>query len=150
MSPLPLWADIAVSVLIVAGALVALIGSYSLMHLRTFFERVHAPSIIATLGCWCVMLGTVLYFSFQSHHVAAHGILIAVFLALTVPVVNIFLMRTGLFRARLAGQPVPAPLSRGGEVGLAKAKRAGSLGEFQANVAVSREVPPALDAVEDS
>ena len=146
MTALPLWADIAASVLIVVGAVVALIGSYSLMHLRSFFERVHAPAIIATLGCWCVVLGTVLFFSFQSHQMAAHGILIAVFLALTVPVVTIFLMRTGLFRARLAGQPVPAPLSRGGEGGAAKAERAGEL----ASAGIPPEARAALDAAEDS
>ncbi|MGP1680956.1 MAG: monovalent cation/H(+) antiporter subunit G [Giesbergeria sp.] len=115
MTALPLWADIVVSVLVLAGAVIALIGSLSLVRLRSFFERVHAPAVIATLGCWCVMYGTVLYFSLQDHVVAAHGILIAVFLAVTVPVTNIFLMRTGLFRARLAGQDVPAPLSAGKE-----------------------------------
>ena len=146
MTPLPLWADVAASVLIVAGALVALIGSYSLMHLRSFFERVHAPSTIATLGCWCVGLGSVVVFSFQSHQLAVYGILIAVFLALTVPVVTIFLMRTGLFRARLAGQSVPAPLSRGGEGGAAKAQRA----EERASAAASAEIQAALDAAEDS
>ncbi len=115
MIALPLWADVAVSLLVLAGALIALIGSFNLMRLRTFFERVHAPAVIATLGCWCVMYGTVLYFSLQSHAVAAHGLLIAVFLAVTVPVTNIFLMRTGLFRARLAGRDVPPPLSGSGE-----------------------------------
>ena len=115
MIALPLWADVAVSLLVLAGALIALIGSFNLMRLRTFFERVHAPAVIATLGCWCVMVGTVLYFSLQSHAVAAHGLLIAVFLAVTVPVTNIFLMRTGLFRARLAGRDVPPPLSGSGE-----------------------------------
>ena len=115
MSPLPLWADIAVSLLVLAGAVIALIGSLSLVRLPNFFERVHAPAVIATLGCWCVMYGTVLYFSLQNHVVAAHGMLIAVFLAVTVPVTNIFLMRTGLFRARLAGKDVPPPLSGSGE-----------------------------------
>lgn len=146
MTALPLWADIAASVLIVVGAVVALIGSYSLMHLRSFFERVHAPAIIATLGCWCVVLGTVLFFSFQSHQMAAHGILIAVFLALTVPVVTIFLMRTGLFRARLAGQDVPPPLSHGGEGGAAKALRTGD----QLDLAASSEDDAALNAAEGS
>ena len=146
MTALPLWADIAASVLIVVGAVVALIGSYSLMHLRSFFERVHAPAIIASLGCWCVVLGTVLFFSFQSHQMAAHGILIAVFLALTVPVVTIFLMRTGLFRARLAGQDVPPPLSHGGEGGAAKALRTGD----QLDLAASSEDDAALNAAEGS
>lgn len=116
MIALPLWADIAVSLLVLAGAVIALTGSLSLLRLPNFFERVHAPAVIATLGCWCVMYGTVLYFSLQSHVVAAHGMLIAVFLAVTVPVTNIFLMRTGLFRARLAGKNVPPPLSGSGEL----------------------------------
>lgn len=115
MSALPLWADIAVSLLVLVGAVIALIGSLSLVRLPDFFERVHAPAVIATLGCWCVMYGTVLYFSLQNHAMAAHGMLIAVFLAVTVPITNIFLMRTGLFRARLAGRDVPPPLSGGGE-----------------------------------
>lgn len=115
MTPIPLWADIVVSVLVLAGAAIALIGSLNLMRLRTFFERVHAPAVIATLGCWCVMYGTVLYFSLQSHTLAAHGLLIAVFLAVTAPVTTIFLMRTGLFRARLAGQDMPAQLSGSSE-----------------------------------
>ncbi|ODS70843.1 MAG: Na+/H+ antiporter subunit G [Acidovorax sp. SCN 68-22] len=115
MSTLPLWADILVSVLVLAGAAIALVGSFNLVRLANFFERVHAPAVIATLGCWCVMYGTVLYFSLQNHTVAAHGMLIAVFLAVTVPVTNIFLMRTGLFRARLAGQDMPAQLSRSAE-----------------------------------
>ena len=115
MTALPLWADILVSVLVLAGAGIALVGSFNLLRLRTFFERMHAPAVIATLGCWCVMYGTVLYFSLQNHVVAAHGMLIAVFLAVTVPVTNIFLMRTGLFRARRAGQEVPPPLSGTGE-----------------------------------
>ncbi|MGP1630688.1 MAG: monovalent cation/H(+) antiporter subunit G, partial [Giesbergeria sp.] len=48
MTALPLWADIVVSVLVLAGAVIALIGSLSLVRLRSFFERVHAPAVIAT------------------------------------------------------------------------------------------------------
>jgi multicomponent K+:H+ antiporter subunit G len=59
---LPLWLEIIVAILVVAGAAMALLGSIGLLRLPTFFERVHAPSIIATLGCWLIMHGTVLYF----------------------------------------------------------------------------------------
>ena len=143
---LPLWLEAIVALLVVLGASLALLGSLGLLTLKSFFERVHAPAIIATLGCWCVVLGTVLFFSFQSHQMAAHGILIAVFLALTVPVVTIFLMRTGLFRARLAGQDVPPPLSHGGEGGAAKALRTGD----QLDLAASSEDDAALNAAEGS
>lgn len=143
---LSLWADIAVSLLIVVGALIALIGSFSLIRLRTFFERVHAPSVIATLGCWCVVLATVLYVSLRWREVAIYPLLIAVFLALTVPVTTIFLMRTGLFRARLAGEPVPPPLSgQAGPRGSGVIER-----DPDAAVAATAEIPEALDAAQDA
>ena len=74
---LPLWLEIIVAVLVLAGAALALLGSIGLLRLPTFFERVHAPSIIATLGCWLIMHGTVLYFSVADHSLALHALLIA-------------------------------------------------------------------------
>jgi multicomponent K+:H+ antiporter subunit G len=42
-----LWAQIVIAVLVLAGAALALLGSIGLLRLPTFFERVHAPAIIA-------------------------------------------------------------------------------------------------------
>ena len=108
---LPLWLEIIVAALVLGGAGLALLGSSGLLRLPTYFERVHAPSIIATLGCWLIMHGTVLYFSVADGELALHAILIAVFVAITVPVTTIFLMRAALFRARQAGKKVPPSLS---------------------------------------
>src|SRR3989344_6086436 len=83
-----------------------------LLRLPTFFERVHAPAIIATLGCWLIMHGTVLYFSVADRSLALHALLIAVFVAITVPIMSIFLMRAALFRARQMGLDVPPSLSQ--------------------------------------
>eukprot|EP01030_Chromulinospumella_sphaerica_P002233 gene2233-2187_t len=109
---LPLWLEIIVAVLVLAGAALALLGSIGLLRLPTFFERVHAPSIIATLGCWLIMHGTVLYFSVADSSLALHALLIAVFVAITVPIMSIFLMRAALFRARQGGRDVPPSLSQ--------------------------------------
>lgn len=109
---LPLWLEIIVAALVLGGACLALLGAVGLLRFRTFFERVHAPSIIATLGCWLIMHGTVLYFSVAEQSLALHALLIAVFVAITVPIMSIFLMRAGLFRARLAGEAVPPSLSQ--------------------------------------
>jgi multicomponent K+:H+ antiporter subunit G len=111
VSALPLWLEMVVAALVLLGAALALLGSLGLLRLRTFFERVHTPSIIATMGCWCIMHATVLYFSVASGEVALHAILIALFVAMTVPVSTIFLMRAALFRARQAGRNVPPSLS---------------------------------------
>ena len=109
---LPLWAEITIAAMVRTGATIALLGSWGLLRLKTYFERVHAPSIIATMGCWCIMLGTIVYFSLQGQGLALHALLIALFVAITVPVTNIFLMRAALFRARRAGNDVPPSLSR--------------------------------------
>ena len=108
---LPLWAEITVAVLVLSGALIALLGSFGLLRLRSFFERVHAPAIIATLGCWCVMCGVLLYFSFRGEGLAVHVLLIALFVAITTPITTVFLMRASLFRARQIGKNVPPSLS---------------------------------------
>jgi len=109
---LPLWVEIIIAALVLLGATIALLGSLGLLRLPTYFERVHAPSIIATMGCWSIMHGTLLYFSLQGHSLAVHALLIALFVSITVPVTNIFLMRAALFRARRAGKNVPPSLSR--------------------------------------
>ncbi len=108
---LPLWAEIAIAALVLLGAAIAMVGSLGLLRLSTYFERVHAPSIIATMGCWCIMHASILYFSLLGHHLALHPLLIALFVAITVPVTNIFLMRAALFRARRAGLSVPPSVS---------------------------------------
>ena len=77
---LPLWLEAAVAALVLAGACLALLGGIGLLRLSTFFERVHAPSIIATLGNWCILLGTVVYFSVVDRSLALHALLIAGFL----------------------------------------------------------------------
>ena len=109
---LPLWLDISVSLLVLAGAAIAFLGSLGLLRLKSYFGRVHAPAIIATMACWCVMHATLLYFSMVGEGLAVHALLIALFVAVTVPVTNIFLMRAALFRARRMGEAVPANLSR--------------------------------------
>ena len=108
---LPTWADALVAVLVLAGALLALLGSSGLLRLRSFFERVHAPAIIATLACWCIVHASVIFFSVTEGGLALHAWLIALFVAITVPVMSIFLMRAALFRARQAGEAVPPSLS---------------------------------------
>lgn len=109
---LPLWAEIVIASLVLMGAALALLGSIGLLRLPTFFERVHAPSIIATSASWSIMYASLLFFSLKNRELAVHPMLIALFLAITVPVTTIFLMRAGLFRARQAGLKVPPNISR--------------------------------------
>ncbi|MET0542243.1 MAG: monovalent cation/H(+) antiporter subunit G [Variovorax sp.] len=99
---LPLWAEVLTAVLAVLGAAFAAIGSFGLVRLPTFFRRIHAPTLGATFGVWCITLATGVYFSVQGLHLFLHAGLISLFVALTAPVTTIFLVRAALFRARKA------------------------------------------------
>lgn len=101
------WAEIVTAVLVVVGAAFAAIGSFGLIRLPTFFSRIHAPTLGATAGVWCVSAATVVYFSAQGASLSLHAILIALFVALTAPITTIFLMRAALFRERQKGGDVP-------------------------------------------
>ena len=43
------------SLLVLAGAIAAFVGSLGLLRLPTFFERVHAPTMGTTLGAALVL-----------------------------------------------------------------------------------------------
>jgi multicomponent K+:H+ antiporter subunit G len=106
-APAPLWVDALTALLVVSGALVALIGSFGVLRLKSFFQRVHAPTLGATVGTWCLTLATVVQVSFEHGQLYVHALLIAVFIALTAPVTTLFLMRAAVFRARIRGEEIP-------------------------------------------
>ena len=60
---LPLWAAWIVVLLTVTGAGFALTGALGLIRLRTFYERVNAPTIGATLGMALILCGSMLLLS---------------------------------------------------------------------------------------
>lgn len=107
MDSVPVWAEVITAVCVVAGAAFAAIGSFGLVRLPTFFQRIHAPTLGATAGVWSITLATIVYFSMQGKSLFLHAVLIALFVALTAPVTTIFLMRAALFRERQKGGRVP-------------------------------------------
>ncbi len=107
VGPLPLWAEIIIAVFAVLGAAFAAVGSFGLVRLPTFFSRIHAPTLGATAGVWCLTIATIVYFSVQGFNLFLHAVLITLFVALTAPITTIFLMRATLFRERQKGGDVP-------------------------------------------
>ncbi len=100
---LPAWGQWAVSILVIAGSLVTLLGAIGLVRMKVFFQRVHAPVLGSTFGVWSMVLATSIYFSLRDGQFWAHAFLIGIFIAVTSPITTIFLMRAALFRERLAG-----------------------------------------------
>ena len=106
---LPPWAALAVALLVLGGAALALIGSLGLLRLRSFYERVHAPTLGTTLGIGCILLASALFFSVLQTRFVLHEILIAGFMVLTTPVTLMLLTRAALYRDRREGNDaVPA------------------------------------------
>ena len=62
-TPLSLWVEIPVAILLVLGSLFALIGATGLLRMQDYFQRMHPPALASTLGAWCVALASIIYFS---------------------------------------------------------------------------------------
>lgn len=102
----------AAAFLVVAGALLAFGGSLGLLRLKTFYERVHPPTMGTTLGTGLILIGSMLYFSALEARPVLHEVLIGVFMTLTTPVTYTLLVRAALHRDRTEGRD---PLSGAGD-----------------------------------
>ncbi|MDQ8027839.1 MAG: monovalent cation/H(+) antiporter subunit G [Brevundimonas sp.] len=100
VSDIPDWAAVLVAILIVTGAGLSLLGAMGLIRLGSFYERVHAPTLGATLGMALILIGSWLYFGFAQGRWLPRELLIGVFLTVTTPVTLILLARAALFRDR--------------------------------------------------
>lgn len=96
----PAWAAIIVVALAVIGSALSLLGAVGLARLKTFYERVHAPTLGATLGMALVLLASIIWFTTVERRFMPREILIGLFLTVTTPVTLILLARAALFRDR--------------------------------------------------
>ncbi|UCG99221.1 MAG: Na+/H+ antiporter subunit G [Burkholderiales bacterium] len=96
--PLPPLLDLLVAVLLVIGTAFALIGSWGLAKLADFFKRLHGPTKASTLGVGCVLLASVLFFTFRpgSGGVSLHEVLVTLFIFLTAPISAHLLVKAAL------------------------------------------------------
>ena len=59
----PAWAALLAACLVLAGSALTFLGAFGLVRLKTFYERVHAPTLGATLGMFLILGGSVVYFT---------------------------------------------------------------------------------------
>jgi len=97
-APLPPLLAALVGVLAVLGAALALVGSFGLLRLPTFYERVHPPTMGTTGGAGLILAASMLLFSTLESRLVLHEIVIAVFVVVTTPVTYMLLMRAALHR----------------------------------------------------
>ena len=103
MTDLPAWAALLVAFLVLLGAGLTLIGVVGLLRLRSFYERVHAPTLGTSFGTISILAASMIFFSMLETRVVLHEILIGVFITVTTPVTLMLLARAALYRDRAEG-----------------------------------------------
>ncbi len=104
LASLPSWAALPVSLLLILGGAIILIGALGLMRLPNFYQRIHGPAITVTLGAGCILLASMLYFTVLQSRPVIHEIIISLFLLLTAPVVAMLIMRAAVYRDLRLGE----------------------------------------------
>lgn len=112
VAELPVWAALVTSLLVLLGAGFTIVGAIGLLRLKTFYERMHAPTLGATWGTGGILLGSIVFISVLQSRPVLHEVLIAAFVTVTTPVTLMLLARTALYRDRSEGSPdIPPPVS---------------------------------------
>ena len=97
---LPGWIALPAGVLLICGGLLTLIGACGLLRLRNFYERMHPPTMGATLGTGCILISSMLVSSVLLDRLVIQELLITLFIVVTAPVSAITLMRAAISRTR--------------------------------------------------
>jgi multicomponent K+:H+ antiporter subunit G len=97
-SEIPAWAALLTATLVLVGAALTFIGSLGLVRLKSFYARVHAPTLGTTLGTGCIALASMVYFSALQTRPVLHELLIVLFVAGTTPITLMVLVPAALFR----------------------------------------------------
>lgn len=95
---LPLWVTIPGTLLLIGGGLLTAIGSIGLIRLRSFFARMHGPSLGNTLGAGCVLISSMLTSSALLDRAVLHELMIAACIFINSPVTAMMLMRAAAYR----------------------------------------------------
>lgn len=100
---LPVWLSILVSACVLLGALLTMAGCFGLVRLRSFYLRIHAPTMGTSMGGGLILLASAIYFSVTRERLVMHELVIFMFVTVTTPVTLMLLARATLFRDRIEG-----------------------------------------------
>jgi multicomponent K+:H+ antiporter subunit G len=98
MGNLPLWAAVPATLLLVIGGTLSLLGGIGLLRLKSFYERMHPPTMGTTLGAGCVLIASMLVTSALFRRPVVHELLITLFVLITTPVTAMLLIRAAVYR----------------------------------------------------
>lgn len=113
LASVPLWLAIVISVLVVLGSTLTLIGAYGFLRLRSFYDRLHAPTLATSWGTGGIALASALLASWLQDRPVVHELVIGLAVTATVPVTLMLLARAALHRDRLEDAAHLPPELRG-------------------------------------
>ena len=88
--------ELILSALIIAGAVLVLLGSYGLLKLPDFYTRLHAPTKATTLGMGCLLIASLFMSTLAKGTLSVHELLITLFLFITAPIAAHMLAKAAL------------------------------------------------------
>ncbi|WYK06296.1 monovalent cation/H(+) antiporter subunit G [Cereibacter sphaeroides f. sp. denitrificans] len=109
LETVPLWLALPIALFLVLGSTLTLLGTVGLVQLRSFYDRLHAPTLGTSWGAAGIILAAILLFSWMQGRPVLHELVIGAFVMITTPVTLMMLGRAALHRDRAEGRGgVPA------------------------------------------
>lgn len=109
LAEVPLWAALLCSGFLIIGSTLTLLGNVGLLRLRSFYDRLHAPTLGTSWGTAGIALASAILFSVTGGRLVFHEVVIGAFMMVTTPVTLMLLGRAALHRDRAEGDDPVRP-----------------------------------------
>lgn len=95
---LSIWFSIIIVAFLVLGSGLTLIGAIGLTRAKTFYDRLHMPTLGTSWGIGGIIIASIIYSTMAGHRLISHSILLAIFIIVTTPVTLMLLSRAAMQR----------------------------------------------------
>ena len=90
--------ELAVSILVIFGAIFILIGSIGLVRLPDVYMRMHAPPKATTLGLGAILIGSLVFFTVTGPGPSLHELLVTFFLFIVTPINANLIAKSAIYK----------------------------------------------------
>ena len=94
----PLWLSIVIVFFLLLGSGLTLIGAIGLNRAKSFYDRLHMPTLGTSWGVSGIIIASIIYSTVSGHKLSSHSILLAIFIIVTTPVTLMLLSRAAMQR----------------------------------------------------
>lgn len=101
LDSLPPWLMALVAFFLVLGSTLTLLGAFGLIHLKSFYDRIHAPTLGTSWGTAAILVASLLAWSWVQDRVFIHELVIGICVMVTTPVTLMLLGRAAVHRDRV-------------------------------------------------